>query len=378
MTNNNHSKSDRPCIINYLILALIGTLFFVAILLGYFKIIPLKVDLHSVIIIGTIYLIYLFFIRHNANYVVCKMRNQYVALQKELQKEIKNNSLTIFDETKSTINIDDFLTNYYKTFRNENYASIAPSLFPMLGILGTFTAIALSMPDFSSANTDSLDNEISLLLSGIGTAFYASIYGIFLSIVWSFFEKRGLSKVDSDAHQLHQVYSAYIWSESELKRHEHMQHEMRDQKMIQALKETFNLEFIQLLNEKHLENFQKIINETNKNFTSITNHMHMVSNDLKDTIAKIEASKTALNAHEKIEKSIQEFTRKTESFNNSIRDLDATLEKSLNLTFKKIDNEVGEIVMKLANFAHSTAEQNRILQRTITEYHNSLTKHIEK
>jgi len=375
---NNNEHSDAPCFINYLILALIGTLFFAAIILGYFHIIPLKVDLHSVIIIGGIYFIYLFFIRHNANFVACKMRNQYVNLQIELQQSIKENSLTIFDETKSTINIDDFVSNYYKTFRNDNYASIASSLFPMLGILGTFTAIALSMPDFSSANTDSLDNEISLLLSGIGTAFYASIYGIFLSIVWSFFEKRGLSKVDIDSHQLHEIYASYIWSESELRRHEHMQHEMRDQKMIQALKETFNLEFIQTLNEKHLENFQTIINETNKNFTSITNHMQMVSSDLKDTIAKIEASKTALTAHSKIERSIQEFTKKTDSFNNTLSNLDATLEKSLNLTFTKIDNEVGDIVMKLADFAHSTAEQNRILQRTITEYHKSLTQHIEK
>ena len=375
---NNHEQSHKSCFINYLFLALFGTLFFIGILLGYFNIIPLKVNLHSVLIIGGIYLTYLFFIRHNANFVVCKMRREYVNLQKELQKNIKNNSLTIFDETKSTINIEDFISDYYKTFRNDNYASIASSLFPMLGILGTFTAIALSMPDFSSANSDSLDHEISLLLSGIGTAFYASIYGIFLSIIWSFFEKRGLSKVDIDSHQLHDIYASYIWSESELKRHEHMQHEMRDQKMIEALKETFNLEFIQTLNEKHLENFQTIINETNKNFTSITEHMKMVSTDLKDTIAKIEASKSALTAHEKMEQSIQEFTNKTATLNNTLTKFDATLEKSLNLTFTKIDNEVGDIVMKLANFAHSTSEQNKILQRTITEYHNNISKHIVK
>jgi len=216
------------------------------------------------------------------------------------------------------------------------------------------------------------------LLSGIGTAFYASIYGIFLSIIWSFFEKRGLSKVDIDSHQLHEIYASYIWSESELKRHEHMQHEMRDKKMIEALKKTFNLEFIQTLNEKHLENFQTIINETNKNFTSITEHMKMVSTDLKDTIAKIEASKSALTAHEKMEQSIQEFTNKTATLNNTLTKFDATLEKSLNLTFTKIDNEVGDIVMKLANFAHSTSEQNKILQRTITEYHNNISKHIVK
>ncbi len=56
-----------------------------------------------------------------------------------------------------------------------NFAVVATSLFPMLGILGTFTAIAISMPDFSIDDMGSLDKQISILLSGIGTAFYASI-----------------------------------------------------------------------------------------------------------------------------------------------------------------------------------------------------------
>ncbi len=375
MTNTN--SSTAPCFINYLVLAFFGTIFFATILLGYLQIFPIKVGLHSLVIISSIYLVFLFFIRHNANYVICKMRKEYINLQKALQKQIKENSLTILNETKSTININDFFSNYYKRFRNDNYASIAPSLFPMLGILGTFTAIAISMPDFSSSNTTELDNDISILLSGIGTAFYASIYGIYLSIIWSFFEKRGLSKLDSDLHELNEIYESYIWSESELKKHEHMQHEMRDQKLIKALKDTFNLEFIQTLNEKHLENFQTIINETNKNFTTVTEHMKMVSSELKDTIAQIHTSQSALSASEKIEQNIKEFTKTTDTLNKTLQKLDTTLEKSLSITFHKIDQEVGEIVMKLADFAHSTSEQNRILQHTITEYHNALSKQIE-
>ena len=375
MQTTNHSNST-PCFINYIILALLPTLFFIGILLGYLKIISLQVDLHSLIIIGTIYIIYLLFIQHNANFVICKMRREHKNLQKELQENIRLNSLTIFDQTKSTINIADFIANYYKTFRNDNFASVAPSFFPMLGILGTFTAIAISMPNFSISDTAALDHDISLLLSGIGTAFYASIYGIFLSIVWNFFEKRGLSKVDQDSHKLHDAYQHYIWDKSELKRHEHMQHDMRDQKMIQALKETFNLEFIQTLNEKHLENFQTIISETNKNFTTITNHMQMVSSDLKDTIAKIHHSQTALTATDRIERNIKEFNKTTQELQNSISKFDASLENALTLTFHKIDDELGDIIVKLANFANSTSQQNSILQETITQYHNQISKHI--
>jgi biopolymer transport protein ExbB/TolQ len=371
----NHS-SNTPCFINYLIIALFPTLFFAGIILGYLNLISLKVNMHSLIIIGVIYITYLLFIKHNANFAICRMRKEYINLQKDLQKSIKENSLTIFNETKSTINIGEFIAEYYKTFRNDNFASVAPSFFPMLGILGTFTAIALSMPDFSSTNSEALDRDISLLLAGVGTAFYASIYGIFLSIIWTFFEKRGLSKVDTDSHQLHLVYNTYIWSKSELSRHEHMQDEIRDQNMIKALQETFNLDFIQKLNEKHLENFQTIINETNKNFSSITNHMQMVSSDLKDTIAKIHHSQTALSATEQIERNIRDFTRTTQELSNNINKFDSSLEHALTLSFTKIDSELGDIIVKLANFANSTSQQNAILQDTITKYHQQISNTI--
>jgi len=372
-----NTSSNSPCFLNYLVIALLPTIFVAGIVLGYLNIISLKVDMHSVIIISIIYIIYLLFIQNNANFVICKMRNNYKNLQKELQKNIQDNSLTIGDKTKSTINISDFIRNYYKTFRNDNFASVAPSFFPMLGILGTFTAIAISMPDFSIKNSEALDNQISLLLSGIGTAFYASIFGIFLSIIWNYFEKRGLSKADYDNHQIENMYSEFIWTDSELKRHEHMQHEMRDHKMIQALKDTFNLDFIQILNEKHLENFKVVIDDTNKNFSNITTHMKIVSNELKDTLSKIHHSKEALTATERIESNIKKFVIATDKLQNSIDRFDSSLENSLNITFYKIDNELGDIIIKLGNFATSISEQNRLLQDTISKYHNEIANRIE-
>ena len=373
---NNTNHSHTPCYLNYFMLILLPTLFFTGIVLGYLSIISLKVNLHSLIIIGIIYFIYLLFVQHNANFVVCKMRREYVKLQKALQDAIKENSLTIFEKTKSTINIENFIADYYKTFRNDNYASIAPSFFPMLGILGTFTAIALSMPNFSISDSAALDRDISILLSGIGTAFYASIYGIFLSIIWNFFEKRGLSKVDNDAHQLIEIYKGYIWDESELKRHEHMQHEMRDKKMMQTLKETFNLDFIKTLNEKHLENFHAIMAETNKSFSGITDHMQMVSTDLRETLEKMQYSQASLSASEHIEKNIREFTKTTQELNQTLTKFDSSLENALTLTFHKIDDELSDIIVKLANFANSTSQQNAILQETITKYHNQISSHI--
>jgi Mg2+ and Co2+ transporter CorA len=246
----------------------------------------------------------------------------------------------------------------------------------MLGILGTFTAIAISMPDFSIKESSQLDSEISLLLSGIGTAFYASIFGIFLSILWNYFEKRGLSKADDDRNQLESVYSGFIWSDSELKRHEHSQHELRDAKLIEALQKTFNLDFIQTLNQQHMENFQTIIDETNRNFSNITTHMKMVSKDLQDTISKVNKSNNALDATYKIDRNLSKFTETTDKLQYSIDRFENSLENSLNLTFHKIDDELGDIIIKLGNFATSISEQNRVLQDTISTYHREISNTI--
>jgi len=316
------NRNPSSCFVNYMAIAFLPTIFMIGIILGYLGLIGLKVEFHSLIIISFIYIIFLFFIKHNANYVICKMRNENIELQKSLQKAIYDNSLTIGDKTKSTIVIDDFINEYYKSFRNDNFATVASSLFPMLGILGTFTAIAISMPDFSITDTDTLDKQISILLSGIGTAFYASIFGIFLSIVWIYFEKRGLSKFDSDKLYLESLYKEYIWSDSELKKHEHMQYNLRDERLVSLLKETFSLDFIEKLNDRHMENFKTVMEQTNKNFTNISTHLKLVLEELKDTISQIHTKQNALEANDRIEKNIKKFIGVTEKLQESLDKLE--------------------------------------------------------
>jgi len=185
-------QGSALCSANFIVISLIPILFFIAMVLGYLGIIPLHVPIHSLGVIGFILFIFLLFARHNANYSVCKMRSSYRHLVAELKTELDLSALTIEEETKSVLDIEMFLKKYYAQIRNDNYVSVASSVFPMLGILGTFVAIALSMPNFSVTDTEALDREISLLLSGVGSAFFASIYGILLSLIWTYFEKISL------------------------------------------------------------------------------------------------------------------------------------------------------------------------------------------
>jgi Skp family chaperone for outer membrane proteins len=118
------------------------------------------------------------------------------------------------------------------------------------------------------------------------------------------------------------------------------------------------------------------MSETNKSFAGITDHMQMVSTDLKETLEKIQHSQASLSASENIEKNIREFNKTTQELHQTLNKFDTSLENSLTLTFHKIDEELSDIIVKLANFANSTSQQNAILQETITKYHNQISSHI--
>jgi len=358
-------ETDTPksCFSHSFVIVLIPFLFLSGLVLAYMGIFPLKVELHTLLIVAFIFVVFMFFVRHNANYAVCHMRASFSKMEDALQTELRANALTIMDKTKSTLNVNDFIAEYYKDIRNDNFARVAPSVFPMLGILGTFIAIALSMPDFTVKDLDALDREISLLLSGIGTAFYASIYGIMLSLIWTYFEKRGSTKVDKNIYDLEKIYNARVWKESELIKHKHMQSELKDQEIVKALKETFNMDFIKELNEQYLKNFSIIMSDTNDSFTQLGEHIRKASEDLRSTLNKIDNRQESVNAVDIIKKNIEGFNLNAENLQKSMDRFDGTID----YTFDKIDSEVGQIVEKLSLFARMLSEQNQTILQNMTK-----------
>ena len=369
--------STAKCSANFIVISTIPILFFVAIILGYIGIIPLNVPIHALAVIGFILFIFLLFIKHNANYSICKMRSSYAGLKSDLETKLSSNSLTIEGKTKSILDMDNFLNRYYSDVRNDNFVSVASSVFPMLGILGTFIAIALSMPNFSVTDTAALDHEISLLLSGVGSAFFASIYGILLSLIWTYFEKSGMSKVENYFSTIKGNFEDALWSKEELTIYKYTQYDLKDNNFISALQDTFNLDFIQRINKEHLSNFKTVMDATNQNFSQISNNLQIVSGELQDTLEQMNNGQSALSAQNHIDKSLVDFTVATKSFEKSTKLYSAQLNNSLNRTFEKIDTEIGEIVIKLADFATHVSLESREVQDSIKKYHQIVAQNIK-
>jgi hypothetical protein len=275
------------------------------------------------------------------------MRSSYGDVTQNLSHKLSENELTIKAQRKSILDIKKFLNESYSHIRNDNFASIAASVFPMLGILGTFIAIAISMPNFSVSDTASLDHEISLLLSGVGSAFYASIYGILLSLIWTYFEKRGMSKIHNYFSMVEESFSHKVWSEDALAIYKLSQHNASEQLNFDVM--------------------QKVMQETNVNFSHVAQTITIASQELSKTLTQLHQDNNALNAQKAIANSITEFTKTTHSFDNT-----------LNQNFEKIDNEIGQIVVKLADFATHVSLESGVVQKSISEYHATVAQKIKE
>lgn len=282
---NRNYKTYGLCFIKVFNLLLIPSLIYSIVIFGYIGAIPFSVELHSVILIGSIFLIYLNLFKHNAYYASCKFRSRAKLLKVKLADYINRNSLTIEATSKGKASIDDFLHEFTLPLRNANFASVAFGIFPTLGILGTFISIALSMPDFSSSSTAGLEKEISTLLGGVGTAFYVSIYGIFLSIWWIFFEKIGVSRFEKDIMVIKENTKDFFWNKIDIEKI-HFQKSLANYEILNKVFLTMNSDnLIDKVNESintKMQLLEKVINMEKATITSMNEYLEERNEEQKN------------------------------------------------------------------------------------------------
>ena len=354
----------------------VPTLLFILVILCYFGVLPLKVEIHSVILIGAIYFIYLFFIRHNAYFVACKFRTLYADLQIALLDYINSNLLTITQTSKANGSVDDFLQDYTSNLRNSNFSSIASGIFPTLGILGTFISIALSMPDFTSNNIAALDSEITKLLSGVGTAFYVSIYGIFLSIWWIFFEKFGLSRFHHDSYIIKESTKNFFWTKidiesihiksnidnfssmskifAELTSSQAMYDINRSiEQRAKSIDELLQKEYMLSLRiDENIANFEKLASAVEK-LSLQSNSQTMIFKDVSDNLNK---NILELNSHmnnlssENLKAIYTNIVKSIETMKSDMEKIEWKFEEGLKESLRQIDLQTANIVKDLTIF----------------------------
>lgn len=356
------------------ILLTIPSALFAIIILCYLGKLPLTVEIHSVILIGFIYFIYLFFVKHNAYYVSCKFKTQYSAMFFSLKEYVDNNLLTIDNSTKANGSFDDFLKDYTSNLRNTNFSSIASGIFPTLGILGTFISIALSMPDFSTGTTTALEQEISSLLGGVGTAFYVSIYGIFLSIWWTFFEKIGMSRFEHDAFLIKESTKSFFWTRIDIESihiKSNLDNFSKMSEVFEKLTSSNMMENINLLIEKRVKILDEILKKELILSTKISEN---IDNNEKLSIMLKDMTLNMSTTIKSFEQSKDSYTLSAQLLNNSIGKLNGHLD---NLSSDNLKAIYSNIVKSIETMKSDMEKIEWKFKQGLDEYDSKFTDKLQ-
>ena len=347
---------------------------FAMVLLCYLKVLPLKIELHSVVLIGFIFVIYIFFVKHNAYFVSCKFKTQYYELMYSLKEYMNKNLLTLGDTTKANGSFDDFLEDYTSNLRNTNFSSIASGIFPTLGILGTFISIAFSMPDFSSGTSSVLEVEISKLLGGVGTAFYVSIYGIFLSIWWTFFEKIGMSKFEHDAYVIKENTKHFFWTRVDIESI-HIKSNLENfNKMSEVFNQLTSNNIVENINasiEKRFETLEEILKKelilSSKISENVQNN-EKLANILKDMTSNMQI------AIKNFENQKESYVSISELLNQNIEKLNSNMH---NLSSDNLKAIYTNIVKSIETMKSDMEKIEWKFTKELDEYDNKLTEKLK-
>lgn len=358
-------NSNQPLIFVYLKIISVPVLVFAIFLLGFFGVISLKVELHSILMLTVLLIIALILARQNAEYGCRAFENKIDNFKIKLKSFIMSHLLIIANKKKSSVSFENFADFYSNNLRNENYSSVATMIFPMFGILGTFISIAISMPEFSSQNINMLEKEISQLLSGVGTAFYISIYGIFLAIWWLYFEKKGISKFQKLIIRYKNATKNFFWEEHEITEcylSEILNVNLQTNKsIISNLNSDFSDKLNNTLNQKIknldeiLDSEREILKESNEKLKSINEMLkkidisstaksyNEISNILQNIIYNLNRNENSKD--EKIEK----FSNSIEKFIDELSKFSADFKNSINENTKKIEKIFDQDELESAN-----------------------------
>lgn len=119
--------------------------------------------------------------------------NWFPKIEETVSAYNKSRTIEIAGERKTTQKSEEFFTlSEFAAAKSINLKHInsASGILAGLGVLGTFLGLTLGVAQFNSDNADQIAESIRNLMGGMSTAFGTSLAGMFLSILYIWFQKK--------------------------------------------------------------------------------------------------------------------------------------------------------------------------------------------
>ncbi|MCD8347540.1 MAG: MotA/TolQ/ExbB proton channel family protein [Lachnospiraceae bacterium] len=107
--------------------------------------------------------------------------------------------------------ISDFINeDTVETYVHRSLLELIPDILTSLGILGTFIGLVLGLRSFDPSGYEQMADSVSPLIDGIKVAFVTSIYGLALSLPFSFNLRSELSEMENNLELFTDTFYLYV------------------------------------------------------------------------------------------------------------------------------------------------------------------------
>jgi methyl-accepting chemotaxis protein len=112
----------------------------------------------------------------------------------------------------SPIRIKEFLPQeiVLDRVRNQRLPNALPGIFVSIGIFGTFLGLVMGLSEVNLSDVDNLKIGVEHLISGLSLAFSSSLLGILYSVLFSFFYKMKITRLETTFFSFDEVLSKFF------------------------------------------------------------------------------------------------------------------------------------------------------------------------
>ena len=244
---------------------------------------------------------------------------------------------------------------------NLRYWTMLPGTFVGIGILGTFVGLTYGVGNFDTGSTEAIRSSISQLLAGMNTAFSTSVWGMLLSLLFSFIEKLCFRRFEKKSQMLvknfDNIFKISLLQEKNILQKEHS--EMIRLNIQSSLNDLF------VLNENGEETrpayiLRDILEEAKKQSHSMSNF----STDLSEAIGEV-VSRPINGALERLSQAIEELrSEKNQGVQEMSEMIVCRLEESIKSLLSNMHQEVsGSTQVQLQKLAELMANSGSAMER---------------
>lgn len=236
---------------------------------------------------------------------------------------------------------------------NYNVCTQVAGILTALGILGTFLGLVLGLRSFDFSNADQMTSSVEALVGGLNVAFYTSIYGVTLSILYNIIFRRITTGLTQELNHFYDAFHSALEPVSQKAMAERMDsRQAENNALMQEIKDLLDERLGERLGYQMAETLTPVFDRIVQALDSVMLDFHKEqANSLEKIVdAFVDRMGGALNSHVKaLGESVDELSQAQKTMSVELQRLIKQIVKTSKDT-SQINEHAGIILEQLSGY----------------------------